>query len=163
MTTWPGWTQDDTLVLPLDDSPPTAPLEIDGRVFAPKQELHVTVVAHALGRELRDVLGDRLEAGTRPAFEALDWSYRRTEQRRVIRRPGVGDDGKPGTLASVIELVEMPALGFYHRWLGELLGRQLTMPPAHITLYTHGKASGIGIPTERCLRAWSRREAALPG
>ena len=59
-------------------------------------------------------------------------------------------------MASVIELVEIPALDFYYRWLGDLLGRQLAVPPAHVTLYTHGKARGIGIPAARHLRSWGR-------
>lgn len=156
MTAWPGWSDDATLVLPLDDAPPAAPLDVGGRRFAPKAELHLTLVGRTLGAELRRVLGDRLDAATRPAFEALDWSPVRTGEHRLIEKPGRSDDGTHGIVASVIELVELPALGFYHRWLGELLGRQLPVPPAHVTLYTHGKAAGIGIPTAQRLRAWSR-------
>ncbi|MGY4514488.1 hypothetical protein [Lysobacter sp. HA18] len=156
MTTWPGWSNDNTLVLPLDDAPPGEALEFDGRRFDAKKELHVTLVGRKLGGELRSALGDRLDIATRPAFEALDWSYVRTGQRRLIERPDTGDDGARSTVASVIELVELPALDWYYRWLGELLGRQLPVPPAHVTLYTHRKAKGIGIPTVHSLRAWSR-------
>lgn len=156
MTTWPGWSDENTLVLPLDDAPPGDRLSLDGRAFAPKCELHVTLVGRELGDELRRVLGDRLDAATQPAFEALDWSYARTGERRLIEKRETTDDGEPGTVASVIEFVEMPALGFFYRWLGELLGRQVAVPPAHVTLYTHRKAKGIGIPTRARLRAWSR-------
>lgn len=160
MTTWPGWSDQNTLVLPVDDAPPGAPLSLDGREFAPKGELHVTLVGRALGAELRAVLGDRLDIATRPAFEALDWSLQRTGRRVLVEKPGRTDEGERGTVASVIELVEMPALAFYYRWLGDLLGRELAVPPAHMTLYTHRKAEGIGIPSLRSLRAWSRREIA---
>lgn len=163
MTTWPGWSKDNTLVLALDDAAPDAPLDIDGRAFAPKEELHITLVGRELGAELRDVLGDRLESATRPAFEALDWSHARTGRRLLVERPDTTDEGGPGLVASVIELVELPALDFYYRWLGELLGRQLAVPPPHITLYTHRKAKGIGIPTRQSLRAWSRREVSATG
>lgn len=156
MTTWPGWSSEHTLVLPLDETPPAKPLQLDGRAFAPKDELHVTLVGRALGAELQRALGPRLEAATRPAFEALDWSYARTGEQRLVEKPRTADDGARGTVASVVELVELPALAFYYRWLGELLGRELAVPPAHVTLYTHGKAAGIGIPTRRALRAWSR-------
>lgn len=162
MTTWPGWSQDDTLVLPLDEAPPSAPIELDGRSFVPKDELHVTLVGRALGRELREVLGDRLDDATRPAFEALDWSYARSDERRLVERPDIGDDGVRGLVASVVELVDLPALAYYHRWLGDLFGRQLPVPPAHVTLYTYRKAKGIGISTPQRLRAWSR-PVALPG
>ena len=159
MTKWPGWSNENTLVLPLDDAPPTAPLDVDGRRFEPKQELHVTLVGRELGEELRRVLGDRLDTATRPAFEALDWTIERGGERLIVEKPGTADDGRHATVASVIELVELPALDFYYRWLGGLLGRQLAVPPAHVTLYTHGKAKGIGIPAARSLRSWAR---ALP-
>lgn len=156
MTAWPGWSPRDTLILPLDDAPPQASIDIDGRRFEPKDELHVTLVGTALGRELRAVLGDRLESATRPAFEALDWSPRRTGRGALIEKPGLRDDGTRGPVASIIEFVDLPALAHYHRWLGELLGRQLPAPPAHVTLYTHACAKGIGVPTPAALRAWRR-------
>lgn len=162
MTTWPGWSDDTTLVLPLDDAPPGETLEFGGRRFDAKNELHVTLVGKQLGAELRHALGDRLDAATRPAFEALDWWYARTGERRLIERPDTTDDGDRGTVASVIELIELPALDWYYRWLGELLGRQLPVPPAHVTLYTHRKAKGIGIPTTQSLRAWSRGAVPVP-
>ncbi|WP_133479627.1 hypothetical protein [Cognatilysobacter segetis] len=160
MTTWPGWSDENTLVLPLGDAPPDGALTLDGRAFAPKDELHVTLVGRELGAELRAVLGDRLDAATRPAFEALDWSLARSGRRVLIEKPGRTDDGERAKVASVIELVELPALDFFYRWLGELLGRELAVPPAHVTLYTHRKAQGIGIPSLRSLRAWSQGEVA---
>lgn len=156
MTAWPGWTKDHTLILPLDDAPPAELLRIDGREFAPKDELHVTLVGRALGQELQRALGRRLDAATRPAFDALDWTHEPSGERLLIEKPGTTDDGERGTVASVIERVELPALDFYYRWLGDLLGRQLPVPPPHVTLYTWRKAKGIGIPTAGHLRAWSR-------
>lgn len=156
MTAWPGWTKEHTLILPLDTAPPAQPLRIDGREFAPKDELHITLVGRALGRELAHALGRRLDAATRPAFEALDWTHEPSGERLLIEKPGTTDAGERGTVASVIECVELPALSFYYRWLGELLGRQLPVPPPHVTLYTFNKARGIGIPTAGRLRAWSR-------
>ncbi|GAB2517990.1 hypothetical protein [Lysobacter humi (ex Lee et al. 2017)] len=157
MARWPGWSDDDTLLLALDDAPPAQSVEIDGRRFQPKDELHVTLVGRALGAELRRALGGRLEAATRPAFEALDWSHAYTGERRLIEASCTGDDGRRGPVASIIELVELPALPFFHRWLGELLGRQVAVPPPHVTLYTHGRARGIGLATPRLLRARTRR------
>jgi hypothetical protein len=161
MTTWPGWSADHTLVLPVDAAPPASPLRRDSREFPPKDELHITLVGRVLGEELRQVLGERREVATRPAFEALDWSFERSGRGLLIEKPGgAGDDGRVAK-ATVIEPVELPALGFYYRWLGGLLGRELAVPPAHITLYTLDGARGIGIPTVRSLRAWSRGEVAL--
>jgi hypothetical protein len=159
MTKWPGWSDENTLLLPVDDAPPARTLTLGGREFAPKDELHVTLVGRALGDELRHVLGERRDAATRPAFEALDWSYRRSGRGVLVERPGAGD-GMRAT-ATVIEPIEMPALDFYYRWLGSLLGRELAVPPAHITLYTLDGARGIGIPSMRSLRTWSRGEVDL--
>lgn len=154
MTPWPGWSNEDTLILPLDDAPPPAAVDFHGRRFEPKRELHVTLVGTALGRELRAVLGGRRDAATRPAFEALDWSLARTGEGALIER--TGERGRATRVATVIEFVELPAMAHFHRWLGGLLGRELPVPPPHVTLYTHGDARGIGIPTPRALRAMAR-------
>lgn len=160
-SSWPGFGTAHTLILPLHDAPPAVPLDIDGRRFVPKQELHVTLVGGALGRELHAALGGRREAAVRPAFEALDWSPMRTGRGAVIEKRGRRDDGTAGIVASVIEFVDLPALAHFHRWLGGLLGRQLPVPPAHVTLHTHGCARGIGIPTPATLRTWRRSEVDL--
>lgn len=157
MSAWPGWTANGSLILPLDDALPMQPVHVDGRTFAPKPELHVTLVGTALGAELADVLGDRLEAATRPAFEALDWRLRRTGRGALIEKTGRTDAGHRGPVASIVEFVELPALPHWYRWLGRLLGRELPLPPPHVTLYTHACAKGIGIPTRRALRAMRRR------
>lgn len=162
MTTWPGWSDANTLLLPLDDAPPPRTLDLGARRFDPKPELHVTLVGPRLGAELRALLGDALEAATRPAFEALDWSIARSGRAERVEHHGRRDDGRRGTIASIIEHVELPALAHYYRWLETLLGRQLPVPPPHVTLYTHGKARGIGIPTTRALRAWSKGPVDLP-
>ena len=156
MTAWPGWTETNTLILPLDDAPPTQPVTLDGRGFAPKDELHVTLVGTALGRELATTLGDRLESATRPAFESLDWHVERTGHGALIEKTGATDAGTRGPIASIVEFVDLPALVHWYRWLGELLGRELPVPPPHVTLYTHACAKGIGIPTPRALRTMLR-------
>lgn len=161
MPAWPGWSDRHTLILPLGDAPPDAPLDLDGRRFEPKDELHVTLVGTALGRELHEALGKRLEAATRPAFEALDWSHRRSGTGVLIEKIGLRDDGRRGTVASIIQLVELPAMAHFHRWLGSLLGRQLPVPPPHVTLYTHGRAAEIGIATVNSLKSWRRVALSL--
>lgn len=162
MTSWPGWTEDHTLVLPLDDAPPAAAVSVDGLRFDPKKELHITLVGPELGAELHRVLGDRLESATRPAFDALDWSGARTGALWRIEHRIREADGKAGIRSAIIEDVELPAMAFLHHWLGTLLGRQLPVPPPHVTLYTHGSPRGIGLPTEARLRA-HLREAIDPG
>ncbi len=48
-----------------------------------------------------------------------------------------------------------------HRELGRLLGRELPVPPPHVTLYTRGAAHGIGVASETALRTLTVREVAV--
>ncbi|TBR13310.1 MAG: hypothetical protein EPO46_02935 [Lysobacter sp.] len=50
MNAWPGWSPRDSLILPLEDAPPATPVDIDGRRFEAKDQLHVTVVGGCSGR-----------------------------------------------------------------------------------------------------------------
>ena len=158
---WPGWTAERTLVLPIDADtwpPPFAPIELDGIAFRPKDELHVTLVGKALGRQLHDTLGERFRTcAVRAAFDALDWRMRRTGELRRLEKTVRLKSGEARTVGAIIELVEMPALAKFHRALGDLLGRRLPVPPAHVTLYTHNRDDGIGVPGPAKLRAWTVR------
>jgi hypothetical protein len=137
--TWPGWGPAHTLVLPIDPRdwpPPSAPLDIAGRTYAPKHELHVTVVGKALGAELcAAIAAGRIDAaGLRRRFEGQRWRLR-------VRKPAPDDE-----VESVIEPVALPAMARLHAWLGEALGRPLPVPPPHVTLFVRGDAEGIGVP-----------------
>ena len=137
----PAWTDAGTLLLPVAAAAwprPDMPLQLDGIAFVPKRELHVTVVGRALGAEL-------VKAGLRDAVASacapLDWRFVRCEGwlRLQDRSGGRRRD-------SIIERIELPALGILYATLGALLGRQPPVPPAHVTLYTAGDEHGIGVP-----------------
>jgi len=148
---WPGWGAAGTLVIgidPRDWAPPLHPLERDGRAFAPKHELHVTVVGKALGAQARAAIaaGDLDEAALRRAFTAQRWRLRRSGRRVHLRK----DDA----VESIIEPVALPAMARFHAWLGRALGRALPVPPPHVTLYVRGDAEGIGVPDAATLARW---------
>ena len=142
----PGWTAAGTLLLPIAATAwplPATPLSLDGIAFIPKRELHVTVVGRALGAELH-------EAGLRDAVVSactpLDWRFVRCGHwLRLQARAG----GR--RRHSIIERIELPALGILYATLGALLGRQPPVPPAHVTLYTAGDEQGIGVPDAAAL------------
>lgn len=142
----PEWTTQGTLLLPVDMSawPPLAPaLVLDGIAFAAKRELHVTLAGRALGAELRAACARDagVAATVAAACAAADWSFvRRGEYLRLLKRAG----GR--RRHSLIERVDLPAMGVLHARLGLLLGRELPVPPPHVTLYTAGDAQGIGLP-----------------
>ena len=160
---WPGWSAARTLVLPVPVeawAPPVAGATLEGVAFEPKHELHVTLVGGALGRELHAVLDARVvEQVSRAAFESQDWSFVRHGHWLLLRKQA-GGEGRPRVFHSIIECLEMPAMAPFHAALGALLSRELAVPPPHVTLFTAGKAEGIGVASKRHLRAYAMREIA---
>ena len=137
----PAWTDAGTLLLPVAATvwpPPVAPLQLDGIAFAPKRELHVTVVGRALGAHLHEA-GLQVEALDVAA--TLDWRFERCGQWLRLEASAGGRRRH-----SIIERIALPALATLHARLGARLGRQLAVPPAHVTLYTAGDDRGIGVP-----------------
>jgi len=148
---WPGWGSAGTLVVAIDPrawAPPLHPVEHDGRAFAPKHELHVTVVGTALGAQVRAAIAEgRVDgSGLRRAFTAQRWRLRRSGRRVHLR--------KDAAVESIIEPVALPAMARFHAWLGSALGRSLPVPPPHVTLYVRGDAAGIGVPDAATLARW---------
>jgi hypothetical protein len=150
---WPGWAAADTLLLPVDPaawSPPAMPIEHAGLAFAPKHELHVTVVGKALGARLRHAIttGHLDEADVRAAFETQPWRARRSGWRVHLRKPG--EDGA-APKESIVELLAMPAMARFHSALARLLDQAAQVPPPHVTLYVRGDSEGIGVPDAETL------------
>lgn len=142
-------------------TPPGDGIRLDGLAFDPKTELHITLVGTALGRELHAVFGASARAVVDAAFAAQDWRFRRTGRHLLLRRTYV-ENGQALLVHSIVELIELPAMAAFHRTLGRALGRQLPVPPAHVTQYTAGRAQGIGVPSPARLRAFAVR-ALSPG
>jgi hypothetical protein len=160
---WPGWSAERTLVLPVPASlwaPPPEEITLYGVAFKPKPELHVTLVGGDLGAELHAALGeDRFADASKAAFHALDWSFVRRGRRMMLRKHGLVEEERK-EFRSLIELVQMPAMARFHFALGKLLGRELAVPPPHVTLFTAGRDKGIGLANRRQLRVYSVRELA---
>lgn len=158
---WPGWTPQRTLVWALDPAawpPPVRAVTLDGIAFAPKRELHVTLVGKALGAQLHvAIAAGRLdEVAVYDAFAARDWRFVR--HATYLRLEKVADDG--GRRGAIIELLDLPAMEGFHRRLGRLLGCTLPVPPPHVTLYTAGDPEGIGVPDAAALRRLTVRAVA---
>ena len=152
---WPGWSRHKTVVIPVPVSawrPPHEPLCLEGTIFTPKRELHVTLIGRTLGRELR-AAGLVRSPGLRDAFESQHWEYRRTGDGRWLRQ--TMDDG--AQVQSLVELIEMPAMGALYRLLGAMLGRSLPTPPPHVTLYTAPRGLGIGVADRATLARYTHR------
>jgi hypothetical protein len=115
------------------------PVLLEGQRLEPKDELHITV----LSREAADAAAGHLQAHPddrqiQDLVDRTDWSYRRL---------GKGHHAREGEADTIIEMVDMPGLeGFFAR-LSEIVGRDLPVPPVHVTLYMRGTEKGIGLPT----------------
>lgn len=153
----------DSLVLPIAPDcwvPPRAGVEIDGIGFTPKSELHITLIGNRLGRELRAMFATPwLAATVGAALDAQDWRFTRDRRHWLLRKPFL-EDGRLRVAHAIIERVELPAMAPFHRELGRLLGRQLPVPPPHVTLYVAGRPEGIGISSAARLRAFVVREVS---
>lgn len=150
-----------TLILPIPPDrwvPPCAPATVDGVQLAPKSELHITLIGRRLGDELHAQFDSTyLDSAIAAARDAHDWRFGRTGRHLLLRKPIAGD-----RLAhSLIEMIDLPAMAPFHGALGRMLGRQLQVPPAHVTLYTAGDPRGIGVSSPGRLRALAVREVGI--
>jgi hypothetical protein len=155
-TRWPGFGPGGTVVVPVATAtwaPPAVGVVLAGVAFAPKRELHVTVVGTALGARVRAALH---EADVAALFAPLDWTFRRTHRLLHVRRTVAGV-----TEQTLIERIEQPAMAAFHAALSRALGEALPVPPPHVTLYVHGTNEGIGIPDEPSLARWTVGEIVL--
>lgn len=153
---WPGWSPRKTLLLPISPrewAPPRGTLELDGVRLQAKRELHMTLIGAALAQELREGGWVRTHA-IRDAFAAQDWNFARTGIINFLRKPAGGGERQA---YSLIERIELPAMAEFHRALGKLLRSRLPVPPPHVTLYTAGKRSGIGLADSATLQRYRVR------
>ncbi|MGH8073488.1 MAG: hypothetical protein ACREO4_05375 [Lysobacter sp.] len=151
---------DSTLILPIPPgqwSPPITSVTVDGIALDPKPELHITLIGSALVRELRAAFGDsRARTVVAAGYGEQDWHFDRTGDYLLLRRPIAGRR----FAHSIIERVELPAMAPFHRGLGRVLGRELPLPPPHVTLYVAGRSRGIGVASEAALRTLRLRPVA---
>jgi len=156
----PHWSEAGTLLLAIAPEawrPPSHGVRVDGIDFAPKAELHVTIVGRVLGAEVRAaILGDGAAAAAiEEAIASLDWSWTRRRAWWLLRKRDGGAEKR-----SIVETITMPAMRGFHARLGTLLGRTLPVPPPHVTLYVVGTGEGIGVPDDDAWRRHVVREVA---
>jgi hypothetical protein len=144
---WPGFTSRGSLLLPLPDAGfaqmPEA-LSLEGIEFQRKREFHVTLLDRETGTRIR---AQELAGGVRPSvrelFEGEDWQCQRSDARWLLR-----EQQPEGTVHSIIELLDMPALVRFRHNVGWAHGQPLPPTPAHVTLYVAGTEVGIGLSSK---------------
>jgi hypothetical protein len=141
-----------SVVLPLRGAPlwrPGTCLELAGRVYEAKSELHITVLSRAQLAALReagidDTLLNRLLSRFRFRFR-----YRR----RLWLLARTGPEGEEGSL---VQLLRQPEQALLRRGLEAATGVALGKPVPHLTLYTYRRPEGIGIPDRESFRRLRR-------
>ncbi len=136
--------------------PPRDAIKLDGLRLIPKPELHITLVGTTLATELHATFGPNAGALVGAAQDAHDWRFERSGRYLLLCKPFTGN-GRTAAAHALVERVELPAMAPFHRALGRLLGRQLPVPPPHVTLYTAGRPQGIGVSSPARLRAFTVR------
>lgn len=112
-----------------------------GRRFQPKDEVHITVIGSALGEALLDALDSEERRRLESLVAGTNWDYRLLSRWHYVVRQ------EEQAAESIIRMVDVPALPAFYTALEAITGLSIPPRPAHITLYTRGDDSGIGIAT----------------
>ena len=158
---WPGF-RGGGLLLPLPPTwfqPPSTTLEWEAGRFRVKSEFHVTLLNRAAGSRVCDVLQPE---GVRRLFEAEDWTLARSGD-GVVLRTCKRRDGRRVAAMSIIERIGLPGLNRFRARLAQASGIALPDVPPHVTLFTCGDSSGIGLPSRQALEERQLFRLRLPG
>lgn len=159
-TAWPGL-QKGRLLLPLPPDwlpPDVGALSWDGISMPRKAEFHMTLLNEEAGWRLLGALGER---EIRRHFEDQEWVVDHTGD-GVLLRKDKAESAQVERCASLIELVEAPALKAFRRALGSAASIQLPDAPAHVTLHAGGDLAGIGVPDYGALQTAAVAALRLP-
>ena len=137
-----------------------------GKVFEPKEEVHITVIGSELGRKIIEMSSANHEIKERilKAIAEADWSYSvQGKMHHVVKDkelPSPPAANKILHAESIIRMASVPGIQQFYEQLGAIVGIQLEVPPVHVTLYTYGDPRGIGLPNQAAFEEFVREEVA---
>ena len=133
---------------------------IDDIYYAPKDELHVTLVGEKVGTILQNQIKQvpKISELLEHVFDDIVWSFKRSGPIHILSR-----QNKNTVQKSVIMLIDMPGVTTFYQQLKllELIPDETTIPPAHVTLYTHNCPLGIGVPGNKILNSLSEKSFSV--
>jgi hypothetical protein len=139
-------------------------IKFHGKIFEPKEELHITVIGKDLGRRLKEAVEEDplIENQIRQAIAETEWSYEVTDKMYHVskdkKKRGLQGDFRIVHAESIVLMVEIAGIQHFYEKLGEIIQMELEAPPTHITLYTYGDPFGIGLASQADLREFVTRE-----
>lgn len=111
--------------------------------FEKKSEIHITVLGFQNGKKVMETLAQTADQTQiikqiESLAKELEWSFELRPEKFYISRE---------SRQSIIQLVKLEDMARFFDRLNEILGTDLEIPPAHITLFTKGtdEKSRIGI------------------
>lgn len=131
-----------------------------------KDEFHITVLGFKNGNAIKKALKGLSTEEQQVKLDQIkdlvdqtDWQFSPTNINLHISKEYKGIDPETRkdviseTRESYIQIIHLPALEQFYGQLNEMLGTDLAIPPAHVTLFTGGSDKekskmGIGINTE---------------
>lgn len=122
-----------------------------------KNDFHISVinniVANIIDKKLQGISGEERTAillEIRKLAETIDWSYTLKNEYYHISKdyPENNNQGEIEKREAIIQIINIPGMEVFYSELAQLLGLDLAVPMAHITLFTKsniGQNNGLGI------------------
>lgn len=117
------------------------PVRYQDKLMQPKSELHITILsqdAPLLLKHLESHPDDLHEI--QDLVTSASWTYLRQGDYYLVE--------EAPDMTTIIERVEVPELTQFLRDMSKLVGKGLTLPPTHVTLYTLGAEKGIPLASQ---------------
>jgi hypothetical protein len=119
------------------------PVMYAGRIFQPKEEIHIMVLSSNAADALRQHLEQKPAdlPVIREMINEAGWQYRKLSQLfHITESPDV---------ETIIQMVDLPLVSSVFQQLSRVIGRGLILPLTHVTLYTLGTETGIPLPDQQ--------------
>lgn len=139
-------------------------LNHEGKHFDPKEEFHVTIVGFKTGGLIKkaikadDTVADKIDA----LIANIDWKVSALSEKLHLSKDTTvnvkGGGEETVHRESIIQMVSVSGLEEFYEKLNDILGSSLETPPAHVTLYTHGDKTGIGVYSQADLESANPKE-----
>jgi hypothetical protein len=139
-------------------------IEILGKVFEPKEEVHITIIGTTVGQQLKEAMkrNPSIESQIRQLIVETNWTYEigdklyHVSKDKIIEEPPGGS--KVVRTESIILIVEVASIRHFYEKLSRMLQMNLEVPPTHVTLYTSGDSFGIGLNNQAEFREYVTSE-----